>query len=84
MSKFRRSRENKVLFGVFSGLEKFFKTKGYDIDRYNMRVIYIFLVIFTPVTISWCLFIAYFIVSLFLPYEGEWLIWNLEELKKIQ
>lgn len=71
MSSFRRSRENKVLFGVFAGLEKFFKTKGYDIDRYNMRVIYVFLVIFTPVTISWCLFIAYFIVSLLLPYEGE-------------
>lgn len=71
MSKFRRSRENKVLFGIFSGLEKFFKIKGYDIDRYNMRVIYIFLVIFTPVTISWCLFVAYFIISLLLPYERE-------------
>lgn len=72
MNKFRRSRENKVMFGIFSGLEKFLQAKGYKVDRYSLRIIYILLIIFTPITISWCLFIAYFIVSLLLPYEGEW------------
>lgn len=71
MSSFRRSRENKVMFGIFSGLEKFLQTKGYKVDRYSLRIIYVLLIIFTPITISLCLFVAYFIVSLLLPYEGE-------------
>ena len=71
MSSFRRSRENKAVFGVFSGLEKFLKERGYGADRSVLRLIYILLMIFTPNVISWGLFFGYFVVSLILPYEGE-------------
>lgn len=69
MNKFRRSRENKVMFGVFTGLEKFLKAKGYTIDRYCLRAIYILLIIFMPIAISWCLLWAYLIIGMILPYE---------------
>ena len=71
MSSFRRSRENKAVFGIFSGLEKFLKERGYSVDRYVLRLIYILLMIFMPNVISWGLFFGYFAVSLILPYEGE-------------
>lgn len=71
MSQFRRSRENKVLFGIFAGLEKFFKTKGYTVDRYCLRAIYVLLILFMPIAISWCLLWGYLIVGMILPYEGE-------------
>lgn len=71
MNKFRRSRDNKVMFGVFAGLEKFLKIKGYTIDRYCLRAIYVLLVLFTPITTSWCLLWAYIIVGIILPYEGD-------------
>lgn len=71
MNKFRRSRDNKVMFGIFAGLEKFLKAKGYTFDRYSLRAIYVLLVLFTPITISWCLLWAYIIVGIILPYEGD-------------
>lgn len=71
MNKFRRSRENKVMFGIFAGLEKFLKTKGYTIDRYSLRAIYVLLILFMPIAISWCLLWAYIIVGIILPYEGD-------------
>lgn len=71
MNKFRKSRDNKIMFGVFAGLEKFLKAKGYMIDRYCLRAIYILLIIFMPIAISWCLLWAYIIVGIILPYEGE-------------
>ena len=71
MSSFRRSRENKAVFGIFSGLEKFLKERGHSADRSVLRLIYILLMIFTPNVISWGLFFGYFVVSLILPYEGE-------------
>ena len=71
MNKFRRSRDNKVMFGIFAGLEKFLKTKGYTIDRYSLRAIYVLLVLFMPIAISWCLLLAYIIVGIILPYEGD-------------
>lgn len=72
MNKFRRSRNNKVIFGIFAGLEKFLKTKGYTIDRYSLRAIYVLLILFMPIAISMCLLCAYLIVGIILPYEGEW------------
>ena len=69
MNKFRKSRENKVMFGVFAGLEKFLKAKGYTIDRYCLRAIYVLLILFMPIAISWCLLWAYIIIGIILPYE---------------
>lgn len=71
MNKFRRSRDNKIMLGVFAGLEKFLKAKGYTIDRYCLRSIYVLLVLFTPIAISWCLLWAYIIIGIILPYEGD-------------
>lgn len=71
MNKFRRSRDNKIMLGVFAGLEKFLKAKGYTIDRYCLRAIYVLLILFMPITISWCLLWAYIIVGIILPYEGD-------------
>lgn len=71
MNKFRRSRDNKIMLGVFAGLEKFLKAKGYTIDRYYLRSIYVLLVLFMPIAISWCLLWAYIIVGIILPYEGD-------------
>lgn len=59
------------MLGVFAGLEKFLKGKGYTIDRYCLRAIYVLLVLFTPITISWCLLWVYIIVGIILPYEGD-------------
>ena len=71
MNKFRRSRDNKIMLGVFAGLEKFLKAKGYMIDRYCLRSIYVLLVLFMPIAISWCLLWAYIIIVIILPYEGD-------------
>lgn len=71
MNKFRRSRDNKIMLGVFAGLEKFLKAKGYTIDRYCLRAIYVLLVLFMPIAISWCLLWAYIIIGIILPYEGD-------------
>lgn len=71
MNKFRKSRDNKIMFGVFAGLEKFLQAKGYKVDRYSLRIIYVLLIIFTPIAISWCLLWAYIIVGIILPYEGD-------------
>ena len=71
MNKFRRSRDNKIMLGVFAGLEKFLKAKGYTIDRYCLRSIYVLLVLFIPIAISWCLLWAYIIIGIILPYEGD-------------
>ena len=68
MNKFRKSRENKVIFGIFAGLEKFLETKGYTIDRYCLRSIYILLILLVP-AISGFLLCAYLIVGIILPYE---------------
>lgn len=71
MNRFRRLRDHKVIFGIFSGLEKFLKTKGYTVDRYCLRAIYVLLILFMPIAISWCLLWAYIIVGIILPYEGD-------------
>lgn len=70
MNKFRRSRDNKIMLGVFAGLEKCLKAKGYTIDRYCLRSIYILLVLLMP-AISGFLLCAYLIVGIILPYEGD-------------
>lgn len=71
MNRFRRLRDHKVIFGIFSGLEKFLQAKGYKVDRYSLRAAYILLIIFMPIAISMCLLCAYLIVGMIFPYEGE-------------
>lgn len=70
--KFRRSRENRFLFGVFTGLEKFLKEKGINITVYAIRIIYLVLIIVSPEAIMYALILAYLLVAAMLPYEDEY------------
>lgn len=70
--KFRRVRENKFAFGVFTGLEKLLKGKGINITVYAIRIIYLLLIIVSPEAIMYALILAYLLVAAILPYEDEY------------
>lgn len=70
--KFRRVRENRFLFGVFTGLEKLLKEKGINITVYAIRIIYLLLIIVSPEAIMYALILAYLLVAAMIPYEGEY------------
>ena len=70
--KFRRVRENRFLFGVFTGLEKFLKGKGINITVYAIRIIYLVLIIVSPEAIMYALILAYLLVAAMIPYEDEY------------
>lgn len=70
--KFRRVRENRFLFGVFTGLEKFLKEKGINITVYAIRIIYLALIIVLPEAIMYSLILAYLLVAAMIPYECEY------------
>ena len=70
--KMRRVRENKFAFGVFTGLEKFLKTKGINITVYAIRIIYLVLIIVSPETVMYALILAYLLMAAILPYEGQY------------
>lgn len=69
--KMRRVRENKFVFGVFTGLEKFLKEKGINITVYAIRIIYLLLIIVSPEAVMYALILAYLLVAAILPYEDE-------------
>ena len=70
--KFRKVRENKFVFGVFTGLEKFLKGKGINITVYAIRIIYLLLIIISPEAIMYALILAYLLVAAILPYEDQY------------
>ena len=70
--KFRKVRENKFAFGVFTGLEKFLKGKGINVTVYVIRIIYLLLIIVSPEAIMYALILAYLLVAAILPYEDEY------------
>ena len=70
--KMRKVRENKFAFGVFTGLEKFLKSKGINITVYAIRIIYLLLIIVSPEAVMYALILAYLLVAAILPYEDEY------------
>lgn len=70
--KMRKVRENKFAFGVFTGLEKFLKTKGINITVYAIRIIYLVLIIVSPEAVMYTLILAYLLMAAILPYEGQY------------
>lgn len=70
--KMRRVRENKFAFGVFTGLEKFLKTKGINITVYAIRIIYLVLIIVSPEAVMYALILAYLLIAAILPYECQY------------
>lgn len=70
--KIRRVRENKFVFGVFTGLEKFLKEKSINITVYALRIIYLLLIIISPEAIMYALILAYLLMAAILPYEDEY------------
>ena len=67
--KFRRVKENRFLFGVFTGLEKFLKEKGMTVNVYILRIIYLALIIVLPETLMCALILAYLLAATLIPYE---------------
>lgn len=67
--KFRRVRENKFLFGVFTGLEKFLKEKGMTVNVYVLRIIYLALIIVLPEALMCALILAYLLAATLIPEE---------------
>lgn len=67
--KFRRVRENRFLFGVFTGLEKFLKAKGMTVSVYILRIIYLALIIVLPDTLMCALILIYLLAAAMIPYE---------------
>lgn len=70
--KMRKVRENKFVFGVFTGLEKFLKGKGINITVYAIRIIYLVLIIVSPEAIMYALILTYLLVAAILPYENQY------------
>lgn len=67
--KFRRVKENKFLFGVFTGLEKFLKEKGINVSVYVLRIIYLALIIVLPEALMCALILVYLLAATLIPEE---------------
>ena len=67
--KFRRVKENKFLFGVFTGLEKFLKEKGINVSVYVLRIMYLALIIVLPEAPMCALILVYLLAATIIPYE---------------
>lgn len=67
--KFRRVKENKFLFGVFTGLEKFLKEKGINVSVYVLRIMYLALIIVLPEALMCALILVYLLAATLIPEE---------------
>lgn len=67
--KFRKVKENKFLFGVFTGLEKFLKEKGINVSVYVLRIMYLALIIVLPEAPMCALILVYLLAATIIPYE---------------
>lgn len=67
--KFRRVKENRFLFGVFTGLEKFLKEKGMTVNACILRIIYLALIIVLPEALMCALILVYLLAATLIPYE---------------